>query len=88
MGGYNRMSFSTEWEDVYRSGAHESIWPWSDVVSLNHRYLKEKEKRCWNWAVGLAQIFLFFSRSVFSIMESKEVFIRQICLRKDFRMKM
>ncbi len=37
------MSFSTEWEDIYQSGAHESIWPWSDVVSLTHRYLRKKE---------------------------------------------
>ena len=32
------MSFSKEWEHSYASGTHLSIWPWSDVVSLVHRY--------------------------------------------------
>ncbi|HEY6895645.1 MAG TPA: methyltransferase domain-containing protein [Rhodocyclaceae bacterium] len=32
------MTFSTEWDDLYRSGTHLSIWPWSDVVTYVHRY--------------------------------------------------
>ena len=32
------MGFSTEWEKMYKTGAHDSIWPWSDVVSMTYRY--------------------------------------------------
>ena len=32
------MTFSTEWDDLYRSNAHLSIWPWTDLVSYVHRY--------------------------------------------------
>lgn len=32
------MSFSTEWEEVYKNQNHLSIWPWSDVVSYVKRY--------------------------------------------------
>jgi SAM-dependent methyltransferase len=34
------MSFSKEWEQRYFECTHLSIWPWSDVVSLVHRYCK------------------------------------------------
>jgi phospholipid N-methyltransferase len=34
------MSFSDEWENVYRSNDQMSVWPWSDLVSLMHRYCK------------------------------------------------
>lgn len=34
------MSFSTEWDDIYRSSGHLSVWPWSDVVSYVYRYAK------------------------------------------------
>ena len=32
------MGFSVEWEKIYQTGAHNSIWPWSEVVSLTNRY--------------------------------------------------
>lgn len=32
------MSFSKEWEINYKLGKHNSIWPWSDIVSLVHRF--------------------------------------------------
>lgn len=34
------MSFSDEWNNIY--GANQNIisWPWSDVVSLSHKYCK------------------------------------------------
>lgn len=32
------MTFSTEWENLYSSSSHMSIWPWSDLVSYVHRY--------------------------------------------------
>lgn len=34
------MGFSQEWETIYQTGAHNSIWPWSDVVSKVNRYYK------------------------------------------------
>ncbi|WP_165493269.1 class I SAM-dependent methyltransferase [Acinetobacter sp. ANC 4216] len=34
------MTFSTEWEQLYKSNTHLSVWPWSDVVSLTNRYAK------------------------------------------------
>ena len=35
------MSFSKEWEQGYIVNTHLSIWPWSDLVSLVHRYCKK-----------------------------------------------
>lgn len=32
------MNFSTEWEEQYKANAHMSRWPWSDLVSMVHRY--------------------------------------------------
>ena len=34
------MSFASEWEQQYSAGAHMSVWPWSDVVSLVRRHLR------------------------------------------------
>lgn len=34
------MGFSVEWEKTYQSGRHNSVWPWSEVVSLTNRYFK------------------------------------------------
>jgi hypothetical protein len=34
------MSFSTQWDQVYREGSNISIWPWSDLVSYMHHYGK------------------------------------------------
>lgn len=34
------MAFSNEWEEMYKTGKHDSVWPWSEVVSLTHRYFK------------------------------------------------
>jgi hypothetical protein len=34
------MSFSSEWEDEYRRGVQNSIWPWSDLVSYVMRYAR------------------------------------------------
>ncbi len=34
------MSVSREWEKIYKSGGHNSVWPWSDLISLTHRYVK------------------------------------------------
>lgn len=32
------MAFSNEWDEVYRRGAQDSVWPWSDLVSYVMRY--------------------------------------------------
>lgn len=34
------MSFSAQWDQIYRDGSNISIWPWSDLVSYMHRYAK------------------------------------------------
>lgn len=34
------MSFSAQWNQVYRKESNISIWPWSDLVSYMHRYAK------------------------------------------------
>jgi SAM-dependent methyltransferase len=33
--------FSIEWEDIYLNGEQLTSWPWSDVISLMHRYCKD-----------------------------------------------
>ena len=38
------MAFSTEWEEVYRRGQQQSIWPWSDVVSYVMRYARSNRE--------------------------------------------
>ena len=32
------MSFSQEWEDIYQRGEQMVHWPWSDLISLVHRF--------------------------------------------------
>ncbi len=32
------MGFSVEWEKAYSNNTHLSVWPWSHLVSLTHRY--------------------------------------------------
>lgn len=34
------MGFSNEWEEMYKTGEHNSVWPWSDLVSMFHHYFK------------------------------------------------
>lgn len=34
------MSFSSEWESIYRKNAHMSSWPWSDLVSKVMQFAK------------------------------------------------
>ncbi len=38
------MGFSKEWDDVYKKGEHNSVWPWTEVVTLTNRYLKNGKK--------------------------------------------
>jgi SAM-dependent methyltransferase len=37
------MTFSKEWEQLYRANTHMSIWPWSDLVSYVHRYARPED---------------------------------------------
>ncbi len=34
------MTFSAEWNEVYEQGSQNSIWPWTDLVSLVYRYAR------------------------------------------------
>ncbi len=34
------MTFSPQWDDVYRQARHLSTWPWSDLVSYVYRYAR------------------------------------------------
>lgn len=34
------MGFSKEWEETYKTGAQNSVWPWSEVVSMFYHYFK------------------------------------------------
>ena len=36
-------NFSGEWEVAYKKRTHQSQWPWSDLVSLVHRYVNTKK---------------------------------------------
>lgn len=38
------MGFSKEWENMYQTGAHNSIWPWSEVITLTKRYLRDLDE--------------------------------------------
>jgi SAM-dependent methyltransferase len=35
-----KIGFSSEWENIYKSNIHLSIWPWSEVVTLVNQYSK------------------------------------------------
>ena len=37
------MSFSEEWDNLYKNGYQNSIWPWSEVVALVCRYYRLSE---------------------------------------------
>lgn len=55
------MGFSIEWEKTYQTGAHNSVWPWSEVVSLTNRYFKGDKSglRVLDWVVELVRISHF-----------------------------
>ena len=38
------MGFSLEWDDIYAQKKHYSIWPWSDLISLFNRFVKNSNK--------------------------------------------
>ncbi|GAB3442785.1 class I SAM-dependent methyltransferase [Insolitispirillum peregrinum] len=38
------MSFSPEWEALYAAGAHQSVWPWSELISLIMRHARPHQR--------------------------------------------
>jgi len=42
------MSFSKEWDDIYNTNTHLSVWPWSDLVSYVMRYARPVQNSEYN----------------------------------------
>jgi SAM-dependent methyltransferase len=40
------MSFSQEWDQLYKKNAHMSIWPWSDLIAYVMRYARPCAVNC------------------------------------------
>ena len=72
------MGFSKEWDVAYKNGLHNSVWPWSDVVSLTKRYffgggvIVHLVLRCLNLVAVRVQIYRFLFKASVSIVASKE----------------
>lgn len=67
--GLATMSYSEQWDQVY--GANQNIieWPWSDVVSLAHRYCKhlfDKEASILELGCGTGANIPFFQAKGFT----------------------
>ena len=78
--------FSPEWENIYKSNIHLSIWPWSEVVTLVNQYSKSINnfKKVLEIGCGAgANIPFFISRGndYYGIDGSKEIINR---LKKKF----
>lgn len=58
------MTFSPEWDQLYRGNAHMSIWPWSDVVSYVNRYARPSDgfRRVLELGCGAGANIPFFLR--------------------------
>lgn len=56
------MGFSSEWEEIYRQGGQNSVWPWSDLVSYVMRYarLDDASHRVLELGFGLGANISFF----------------------------
>jgi SAM-dependent methyltransferase len=53
------MNFSPQWEAIYQKGQHQSVWPWSELVSLVKRY-KPKPLRVLELGCGAGANVRFF----------------------------
>lgn len=40
------MSFSSEWDSIYQSGALQAAWPWSDLIGYVRRYGPDRLESC------------------------------------------
>jgi SAM-dependent methyltransferase len=80
------MTFSPEWDQIYRESAHMSIWPWSDLVSYVHRYAKPQNgyQRVLELGCGAgANIPFFIKMGVdYSTVEGSPAIVEQ--LRKGY----
>jgi SAM-dependent methyltransferase len=38
------VAFSTHWEQIYRQGKQNSVWPWTDLVSYVMRYARPEQR--------------------------------------------
>ena len=57
------MSFSNDWDDLYRANTHMSVWPWSDLVSYVMRYARptaEANRRVLELGCGAGANIPFF----------------------------
>ncbi len=56
------MANSPEWEALYTRGAHNSVWPWSDLVSLVRRHCRSlgKESKVLELGCGVGANIPFF----------------------------
>ena len=39
------MNFSTEWENIYQLNHHNSVWPWTDIISLVMNFTKDLDSK-------------------------------------------
>ena len=46
------MTFSSEWESIYRANKQMSIWPWSDLISYVKRYMPEIDEKYYVLELG------------------------------------
>ena len=53
------MAFATEWESLYSAQRHNSVWPWSDLVSLFSRYYVSGHDGGRLLEVGCGQVLTF-----------------------------
>jgi SAM-dependent methyltransferase len=61
------VTFSPEWDQAYRANTHNTLWPWSDLVSYVHRYAKPANGFCRVLELGCgvgANVPLFVSLGV------------------------
>lgn len=76
------MSFSNEWERIYRDNGQLSVWPWSDLVSYVYRYARpaSKEFRVLELGCGAgANIPLFRSFGVkYHAIEGSETIVARL----------
>lgn len=77
--------FSKEWEKVYSEGRHQSSFPWSDLVSMTHRYgsglfYQKPSKKVLELGCGAgANVPLFLSRGIdYTGIDGSPTAIRQL----------
>jgi SAM-dependent methyltransferase len=56
------MTFSPEWDEVYRESRHLSVWPWSELVSYVYRYANPEDgyRRVLEFGCGAGANIPFF----------------------------